>query len=253
MQRLSPLLAVVFVSVCWGAEPEPTFEEKMLGQWTAQAKDHDPRLRGQAAQALGKMGADAKAAPPILTEMLRDPVIDVRLAAAETLGKMGPPAQSAASACLLEVLRSKAEEARDNLDLARHRLYISDMRLAQRAWEEDHLDRLAELLDAHQPRDEQDTDLRAFEWDYWHRQTRFALLTLSGHTADIAGIAFSPDGKLLASAGGELRVWDIGNGQRSLRQQPVRHQDLGRETGPGVARVEASGVGWRAGQRSLQR
>jgi serine/threonine protein kinase len=50
---------------------------------------------------------------------------------------------------------AKADEATANAREARQRLYISDMRLAQRAWEEGHLERLTELLDAHQPRHEQ--------------------------------------------------------------------------------------------------
>jgi len=55
MQRLGSLLAAVFVGVCLGAEPEPTYEGKTLGQWSAQAKDQDPQLREQSARALGRM------------------------------------------------------------------------------------------------------------------------------------------------------------------------------------------------------
>jgi hypothetical protein len=65
MQRLGLLLAAVFVGVCLGGEPEPTYEGKTLGQWSAQAKDQDPRLREQAARALGRIGADVKAAIPM--------------------------------------------------------------------------------------------------------------------------------------------------------------------------------------------
>ena len=65
MQRLGPLLATVLITVCYGAEQQPSFEGKTHGQWSAQAKDQDPRLREQAARALGRIGADAKAAIPM--------------------------------------------------------------------------------------------------------------------------------------------------------------------------------------------
>jgi tetratricopeptide (TPR) repeat protein len=71
MQRLSSLLAAVFVGVCLGGEPEPSYEGKTLGEWSAQAKDQDARLREQAARTLGRMGAGAKAAQ---TQLLHDEV-----------------------------------------------------------------------------------------------------------------------------------------------------------------------------------
>jgi len=41
--------------------------------------------------------------------------------------------------------------------------------------------------------------------------------TLSGHTADVSQIAFSPDGKLLASSGADfvIRIWDLAAGKEA--------------------------------------
>ena len=52
----------------------------------------------------------------------------------------------------------------------------------------------------------------------WDAQTGQELLTLKGHTGDVASVAFSPDGKRLASAGwdGTVKVWDAQTGQELL-------------------------------------
>jgi len=44
----------------------------------------------------------------------------------------------------------------------------------------------------------------------WDSQTGEQLLTLTGHTADVDGVAFSPSGDLLASASwdGTIKIWD---------------------------------------------
>jgi WD40 repeat protein len=51
----------------------------------------------------------------------------------------------------------------------------------------------------------------------WDAQTGQELLTFKGHTRSVDSMAFSPDGKRLASAGGgELKVWDAQTGQELL-------------------------------------
>jgi WD40 repeat protein len=55
---------------------------------------------------------------------------------------------------------------------------------------------------------------RRWEWRYLDNQCHAALLTLTGHTGGVHGVAWSPDGKRLASASFDgVRVWDAANGR----------------------------------------
>ena len=69
-------------------------------------KDKDPNIRRNAAQALGNVGPEAKAAVPALTETLKDKDDFVCQCAAYALGNIGPEAKAAVPA-LTEATQSK--------------------------------------------------------------------------------------------------------------------------------------------------
>src|SRR5207302_898682 len=98
------------------------------------------------------------------------------------------------------------------------------MNLAHNAWEAAGIERVRELLEQHRPKPGE-SDLRGFEWYYLSRLCHAELLTLR-QTGWVTSVAFSPDGKRLASAGGGfvvagkgsplVKVWDVQTGQELL-------------------------------------
>jgi WD40 repeat protein/tRNA A-37 threonylcarbamoyl transferase component Bud32 len=93
----------------------------------------------------------------------------------------------------------------------RRRLYVSDMRHAQGAWENAQIDRLLELLDEQRPERAGGDDFRGFEWQYWRRKADTGLFTWKLPTGPATSVAFSPDGQYLAAGWGHdgtVKVWN---------------------------------------------
>ena len=110
----------------------------------------------------------------------------------------------------------EAQRANDEKRRGDERLYVAEMGLAQQAWRESPMDEVREHLLAAEPARPGDADLRGFEWYYLRRLCDAATPTLRGHTGIVYGLAFSPDGRRVVSAGlsdGTIKTWDVGSGQ----------------------------------------
>jgi len=113
-------------------------------------------------------------------------------------------------------LRLRAQEgeasAKQMANQLRLHSYATDMKVAQVALDENMRGRAIELLRKYVPTAGQQ-DLRGVEWRYlWQRARGDELYTFRGHSGIVNSLAFSPDGKLLASGSFDhtLKILELG-------------------------------------------
>lgn len=118
----------------------------------------------------------------------------------------------------VKALNEKLREAQAEL---RRTLYAAHINLAQQAWDKGGAERTHHLLEQHRPRPGE-TDLRGFEWYYLFRLSHADLVTvIKGHTDTVRAVAYSLDGKRLASVSNDntVKLWDALTGKELLTLQ----------------------------------
>ena len=88
---------------------------------------------------------------------------------------------------------------------------------------------------------------RGWEWNYLKRQCHTELRSLTGHVGNVYSVAYSPDGRLILSAGADrtVRIWDSSTGHLLQTWDGYRNTVCGLTISPDG---QTSGLGQRVSQ-----
>jgi WD40 repeat protein/serine/threonine protein kinase len=163
---------------------------------------------------------------------------------AEQASKNAEAEAGKAKAAGEQALRLAADEkvARDRAEKQLLRsewlLYASQINLARQAWESNDIVVANHYLEACR------TDFRGWEHDYLFTLFNRDQQTLRGHTGIVSCVAFSPDGKRIASGSWDkpVKVWDAVTGQETLTLKGHPNGVLSVAFSPDGARLATSGA-----------
>jgi WD40 repeat protein/serine/threonine protein kinase len=141
--------------------------------------------------------------------------------------------QTRTSAALTQAALDKAVAAGRANQALELQMYYKNIALAERELADHNLNRATQLLAACP------VPLRGWEWYCLKRLCHADVLTLYGHVGDISAVAFSPDGRHLASAGHDqtVRIWDLANGKAAFTLTQHRNVVYGLAYSPDGARL----------------